>query len=96
MPEQCEANGHMFYMLLNDLDERSAFIASMREADIMTPFHYASLHTAEAGKKYGRFVGSMTHTNKLSDRLVRLPVYFNVNNDQDRIISCSLKILSQS
>lgn len=90
VPEHCEANGHMFYMLLDDLDERSAFIASMREAGIMTPFHYVPLHSSEAGKKYGRFVGSMNHTNQLSDRLVRLPVYFGVKDEQDRILDRAL------
>ena len=94
VPDHCEANGHMFYMLLNNLDERTAFIASMREAGIMTPFHYVPLHSSEAGRRYGRFVGSMIHTNQLSDRLVRLPVYFGVKGDQDRILDRALQFFA--
>ena len=81
-------------MLLNNLDERTAFIASMREAGIMTPFHYVPLHSSEAGRRYGRFVGSMIHTNQLSDRLVRLPVYFGVKGDQDRILDRALQFFA--
>lgn len=90
IPSHCEANGHMFYLLLRDLDDRSTFIDAMRAAGIMTPFHYVPLHSAPAGKKYGRTQGEMRRTNELSERLVRFPVYYGVKDQLEQIIEIAV------
>lgn len=92
-PEHCEPNGHMFYLLLRDMDDRTAFIEAMKAAGVMTPFHYIPLHSAPAGRKFGRAHGAMTNTDELSERLVRLPVFYGVKEDQDRIIDSALNAL---
>lgn len=90
-PEHCKPNGHMFYMLMNSLDERTTFIDAMREAGIGTPFHYVPLHSSKGGVKYGRTHGDLSLTNDLSERLVRLPVFFSLGDEQDRVIDLVLK-----
>lgn len=93
-PAHCRPNGHLFYITLPSLDARSAFIEAMKEAGVMTPFHYVPLHSAPAGKKFGRAHGDLPVTNDLSERLVRLPIYYGVEAHQPRIIDAALKAIS--
>ena len=86
VPPHCEANGHMFYLLLDGMDDRTAFIDAMKAAGVMTPFHYVPLHSAPAGRKFGRVHGEMLQTDQLSERLVRLPVYYGVKNVIEKTI----------
>ena len=85
-------NGHMYYLILPDLETRQAFIAGMKEHGITTPFHYVPLHSAPAGETYGRACGGMEHTNRISDCLVRLPMYFTLS-DQERVIEAVRDVL---
>lgn len=86
IPNECEHNGHLFYMLLADIAARDAFIAAMKAADVMTPFHYVPLHSAPAGKKFARTHGPMRVTNDISARLVRLPLFYTLGDDIERVI----------
>jgi len=90
VPEHCQDNGHMFYFLLGSLEERSSFIAHMKAKGILTPFHYVPLHSSVAGQKFGRSHGSMDVTNDVSDRLVRLPVFYGLKSEQDTVIQAAL------
>ncbi len=81
IPEGCVHNAHMFYIKCKDLETRQAYIKFMKENDILCVFHYVPLHSAPAGKKFGRFFGKDEHTTYDSDRLVRLPMYYNINKD---------------
>ena len=78
IPDDCVHNAHMFYLLCPDLEVRQAYIAFMREHGIQCVFHYVPLHSAPAGRKYGRFHGEDRYTTSLSERLVRLPLYFHM------------------
>ena len=82
IPENCQHNGHMFYIKTKDLGERSELIRYLKEKEIMAVFHYIPLHSAPAGKKYGRFYGEDKYTTKESERLVRLPMYYEITPDQ--------------
>ncbi|MEL6827033.1 MAG: dTDP-4-amino-4,6-dideoxygalactose transaminase [Pseudomonadota bacterium] len=93
VPSHCTSNGHMFYLLLESMAARDSFIAAMKDAGIMTPFHYVPLHSSEAGVRLSRTSGPMNVTNDASARLVRLPVYYGVKSEQDRIIDVALKAL---
>ena len=85
----CRHNAHMFYIKLKNLDERTKFINFMKEKDVLCVFHYVPLHSAPAGKKFGIFFGDDEYTTKESDRLVRLPLYYNINKkDFNYIIAC--------
>ena len=88
IPEECKHNAHMFYIKLKDLQERTDFIKYMKDNEIGCVFHYIPLHSAPAGLKYGRFYGTDEYTTKESDRLVRLPMYYGLTDqDLNKVIS---------
>ena len=92
IPEGCVHNAHMFYLKCADLDTRQAYIQFMREQDILCVFHYVPLHSAPAGRKFGRFHGEDVYTTAESDRLVRLPLYYHLaREDQEKVIACTLR-----
>lgn len=82
IPDYAKHNAHMFYIKLKNLDERTKFIRYFRDRDILTPYHYVPLHSAPAGRKYGRFSGEDKYTTKESERLVRLPLYYNMTEEE--------------
>lgn len=87
IPKGCGHNAHMFYIKAKDLEERTKLISYLKENDVMAVFHYIPLHTAPAGKKYGRFVGEDNYTTKESERLMRLPLYYGMTvQDAERVI----------
>ncbi|MBR4623627.1 MAG: dTDP-4-amino-4,6-dideoxygalactose transaminase [Clostridia bacterium] len=87
IPEDCVHNAHMFYIKFNDLETRQAYIKHMKDNDILCVFHYVPLHSAPAGEKFGRFNGEDIHTTSDSDRLVRLPMYYNIDPaDLEKVI----------
>lgn len=89
IPEHCEHNAHMFYIKTKDIDERSRLISYLKENGIWAVFHYIPLHTAPAGLKFGRFSGEDKYTTKESERLVRLPLYYGIREDEvDKIVEC--------
>ncbi len=81
IPEECIHNAHMFYIKLRNLEERTRYIAYMKEREIQTVFHYVPLHSAPAGLKFGRFSGEDEYTTKESERLVRLPLYYGLKKE---------------
>ena len=81
IPENCEHNAHMFYVKLKNLEERTKFIKYLKENEISAVFHYIPLHSAPAGLKFGRFYGEDKFTTKESERLVRLPIYYGMQQD---------------
>lgn len=81
IPEGCKHNAHMFYLKTNNLETRQKYIQFMKDNEILCVFHYVPLHSAPAGIKFGRFSGSDEHTTSDSDRLVRLPMYYNIDKD---------------
>ena len=81
VPDYCTHNAHMYYIKVRDLEQRSDFIYFMKSKDVLTVFHYVPLHTAPAGLKYGRFHGEDNFTTRESDRLVRLPMYYALTED---------------
>ena len=81
IPEGCVHNAHMFYIKLRNLEERTRYIAYMKEREIQTVFHYVPLHSAPAGVKFGRFSGKDEYTTKESERLVRLPLYYGLKEE---------------
>ena len=81
VPDYCTHNAHMYYIKVRDLEQRSGFINFMKSKDVLTVFHYVPLHTAPAGLKYGRFHGEDNFTTRESDRLVRLPMYYALTED---------------
>ncbi len=78
IPSECIHNAHMFYLKAKDLEERTALIVFLKERGISAVFHYVPLHSAPAGKRFGRFHGIDRYTTRESERLVRLPLYYGM------------------
>ena len=87
----------MYYIKLKDIEDRSAFIAHMKEKGILCVFHYVPLHSAPAGRAHGRFCGEDIYTTRESERLVRLPMYFGMEiADQKRILAEATEYLDRN
>jgi len=81
VPVDCEHNGHLFYIKVSDLNVRTSLLDYMREREVMAVFHYVPLHSSEAGRKYARFHGEDRFTTKESERLIRLPLYYDIGTE---------------
>lgn len=96
VPEDCTHNAHMYYILLRSLEERTQLISWLKERDITAVFHYIPLHSATAGLKYGRFEGEDRYTTSLSERLLRLPMYYELSKEEcDRVIEAVLSFFDR-
>ena len=84
VPNGCVHNGHLFYVKLKDLEERTRFISFLKQNGVGCVFHYIPLHSAPAGLKFGRFDGEDVYTTKDSERLARLPMYYGLKEEDVR------------
>ncbi len=75
------SNGHMFYIILDSLATRTRLITYLKAQGILPVFHYVPLHSSPAGRKYGRIGSAMTVTDDLSERLLRLPLYYEMSDE---------------
>jgi dTDP-4-amino-4,6-dideoxygalactose transaminase len=75
----------MYYLLLPDLETRTRFIATLREQHIHCVFHYVPLHSAPAGRRFGRANGDLGVTDRVTDALARLPLWLP-DMDQTRVV----------
>lgn len=91
IPEGCVHNAHMFYIKTKDLSERTDLIFYLKGKNINCVFHYIPLHSSPAGKKYGKFCGEDRYTTKESERLVRLPLYYGLEETAVEYISENIK-----
>ena len=82
IPERCIHNAHMFYLKTKNIAEQSALLAHLKADDILAVSHYVPLHSAQAGKKFARFVGEDRYTTLESERLVRLPLFYGMTEAQ--------------
>ncbi|MCF2642427.1 dTDP-4-amino-4,6-dideoxygalactose transaminase [Roseburia hominis] len=91
IPKECQHNAHMFYIKTKDLEERTKLINYLDEHGVNAVFHYVPLHTSIAGRKYGQFIGEDRYTTKESERLVRLPMFFALEDDKVRYVAEQIK-----
>jgi dTDP-4-amino-4,6-dideoxygalactose transaminase len=87
VPGDCEHNAHLYYLLLPNREARDGVIAELKAEGIQAPFHYVPLHSAPAGERYGRSCGNMQVTNATADCLVRLPLWYGMTGEPDRVIA---------
>lgn len=96
IPEGCTHNAHMFYIKCKDLETRTAYIDFMKQNNILCVFHYVPLHSAPAGIRFGRFDGEDEYTTVESERLVRLPLYYHLDDaNQNYIIQKTIEFFSE-
>jgi dTDP-4-amino-4,6-dideoxygalactose transaminase len=94
IPEGCQHNAHMYYLLLPTCDQRTRFITALKEQQINAIFHYIPLHSSPAGLKYGRTAGVMEVTEGVSERLVRLPLYAELSEiDQRKVVEATFGLM---
>jgi len=82
IPDGMTHNAHMFYFKVEDLERRTDLLRWLKEKGVTAIFHYVPLHTAPAGQIYGRFDGNDTYTTSESERLVRLPLYYGMEQEK--------------
>ena len=87
IPEGCVQNAHMYYVLLDSLEQRTEVIKRLKAQGVNPVFHYVPLHSSPAGRKYGRTSGAMKYTDELSDRLLRLPLWLGIGAVQDAVVA---------
>jgi dTDP-4-amino-4,6-dideoxygalactose transaminase len=87
VPDDCKHNAHMYYVLLAPGIDRQKVLEAFKRNEILAVFHYVPLHSSPAGKRYGRSHGNLEVTNELSERLVRLPIWVGLSEEQqDRVV----------
>lgn len=91
IPEGCLHNAHMFYIKTKDIEERKALINHLREREIAAVFHYVPLHSAPAGQRFGRFNEEDKFTTKESERILRLPMYYGLEDDDVMKVTEAIK-----
>lgn len=80
-PNNCQHNAHFYYITLSSLEIRTKVISELKNRNVTTVFHYIPLHSSIAGERFGKTVSKLTHTDRVSDTLLRLPVYPNLDID---------------
>lgn len=94
VPQECLHNGHMYYLLLRTEDDRDRLLDKFKQNNICSVFHYTPLHSSPAGQRYGRTHGSMEVTNKQSNKLLRLPLWSGLSEQQqDQVVSIIKAVL---
>ena len=91
IPEECVHSAHMFYIKVRNLEERTALIQHLKDLGVGAVFHYVPLHSSPAGKKYGRFFGEDRYTTTESDRLLRLPMYYGITEQEIGVVVEAVK-----
>jgi dTDP-4-amino-4,6-dideoxygalactose transaminase len=93
VPAHCEHNGHLYYLLLPDGATRDAVVATLQARRISAPFHYVPLHSSAAGRRLSRAVGELKHTDDLSSRLIRLPLWRGMGEERDLVVASVYELL---
>ena len=95
IPQDCQHNAHMYYILLSPGIDRTAVLGKLRDSGINAVFHYVPLHSAQGGLRYGRVHGNMTNTDNQSSQLIRLPIWCGITKDQqERVVEVLFKSLN--
>lgn len=91
IPQDRTHNGHMFYVVCKGIDQRTAFIDHLKDWGVSSVFHYVPLHSSPAGEKFGRFHGKDENTTRISDCLTRLPLYYDISDQERRQVVDAVK-----
>jgi dTDP-4-amino-4,6-dideoxygalactose transaminase len=78
--QDCHHNGHMFYLRVKNINEREALLEHLKKDYIYAVFHYIPLHTSPAGLQFSRFHGDDAYTTSESERLIRLPIWYGMDD----------------
>ena len=87
VPAECSHNAHMYYLKVRNMDVRTQLLEYLREKEIYSVFHYIPLHSSPAGMKFGRFSGEDVYTTRESERLLRLPMFYNLDMEDVKYVT---------
>ncbi len=88
VPEGIDPSWHIYYLLMPDLEQRQGMINHLKKSDVNSVFHYLPLHLSEKGKEYGGKPGDLPVTESVSDRLLRLPLYYDMGEiEMEQVLS---------
>ncbi|VTU18940.1 dTDP-4-amino-4,6-dideoxygalactose transaminase [Variovorax sp. PBL-E5] len=95
VPEGCQHNAHMYYVLLEPSIDRQRVLDALKRADVSAVFHYVPLHSSPAGRRFGRAHGDLTITERESESLIRLPLWVGLTKEQqDKVVGVLEQALS--
>jgi len=95
IPKDCKHNGHIFYLMFENVKLRDKYIRKMNDSGVGCIFHYVPLHLSKAGRKYAKIHGSMAISEDSANRIVRLPMWIELGNKrQQHIINSTHEILT--
>ncbi len=95
VPQECSHNGHIYYVLARDAAARDTALVRLREENVMAVMHYVPLHSAPAGRRFGRTAGALPITDDLSSRLIRLPLHASITpQEQTRVVAALAQVLA--
>lgn len=86
VPSDCKINGHIYYLLAANADERTRLLEHLNDNGVEAVFHYVPLHSSPAGKRYGKVSGSMENTDSISARIVRLPIWSDISSEDMKYV----------
>lgn len=88
IPKTCNHNAHIFFIKCKDINQRTNLINYLKENQVYSVFHYVPLHSSYAGKQFGEMQGEDIYTTKESERILRLPLHYNISNDDiEKVVS---------
>lgn len=91
IPEKCQHNAHLFYIIPKDLEESKKLYNALRDNEINASYHYVPLHSSEYGREVGTFSGKDDYTTSHAERLIRLPLFSDISEDQQAFVIENLK-----
>jgi dTDP-4-amino-4,6-dideoxygalactose transaminase len=95
VPADCQHNGHLYYVLLHPDIDRQTVLRKLKDSAVHSVFHYVPLHSSPAGRRFGRAHGDLLLTTSLSERLLRLPMWIGLTEDQQRRVCDALDVALQ-
>lgn len=93
VPTDCQHNAHMYYILIPEAARRQSILDGLKAQNINAVFHYVPLHSSPTGRKFGSVRGSIQNTESLSERLIRLPLWIGISQQQQDIVINTLSLL---
>jgi dTDP-4-amino-4,6-dideoxygalactose transaminase len=98
IPPECQHNGHMYYLLVENLELRTRLLAAMKEQGVLAVFHYVPLHSSPAGSRFARTSGGLPVTTQASGQLLRLPLWLGIEEDglQEQVVAAVYQFFKSS
>ncbi len=97
VPEGCQHNGHLYYVLLPPSSDRASILAGLKHRGVGAVFHYVPLHSSPAGRRFGRVHGALTTTERVSEQLIRLPLWKDMTDPQvDHVVAILGEVIASA